>query len=148
MDEQDSGIGSSGRETPLGTGQLYRSLVLVGPPLKVLWGRGPDGLTLGRFPLAGKPGHPGRLGKGANPLQRTGRCSAHIPILLGLTVPPLQMKVFQLPQLVYRQWANRVLMKGPPWRPLWGPPLRVKQEGGEKAEVPEGAWAAGQDGAL
>ena len=51
MGDQDSGIGSSGHETPLGTEQLHRSLVLVGPPLKVLWGRGPDGLTLGRFPL-------------------------------------------------------------------------------------------------
>lgn len=74
----------------------------------------------------------------------------HIPILLlGLTVPPLQTKVFQLPQLVYRQWANRVSMKRPPWRPLWGPALHVKQERGGKAEVSRGCLGsqAGQ-GAL
>ena len=98
-----------------------------GATTQVLWGRGPDGLTFGRFPLGWKAWASWETGLGdwgsGQVLCKEQDDAAfpftHISILLlGLTVPPLQTKFFQLPQLVYRQWANRVLMKRPPWRPL------------------------------
>lgn len=95
LGKQDSGDGNSGHETLLGQEQLGRSLVLVGPPVvQGPGGQGSHGLTLGRFPLAGGPRRP--RGRG------TGWCTprVHVP-LLGLSVPPWQMRIFQLPQLVY-----------------------------------------------
>lgn len=66
--------------------------------------------------------------------------------LLGLSVPPLQTRIFQLPQLAYHLWANWVEKTGrQPWRPMWGPLLCGKQEGEGRLRLPEGPRAAVQD---